>query len=85
MFTNSLCIVGTPAASVSQRHEASKKSERAEGVLAVPSRFKLLTLRTAWLIDQNPSDYASVRKDIAAVKVMPRPATHAILDLVDRL
>ena len=35
----------------------------------MPSRFKLLTLRTAWLIDQNPSDYAKVRKDIAAVKV----------------
>ena len=32
-------------------------------------KFKLLVLRTAWLIDQNPKDYSAVRKDIAAVKV----------------
>merc|ERR1719261_1771106 len=31
--------------------------------------FKLLVLRTAWLIDKNPKDYKAVRKDIAAVKV----------------
>ena len=33
-------------------------------------QFKLLVLRTAWFIDQNPKDYRAVRKDIAAVKVM---------------
>jgi acyl-CoA dehydrogenase len=33
-------------------------------------QFKLLVLRTAWLIDQHPKDYKAVRKDIAAVKVM---------------
>ena len=35
-------------------------------------QFRLLLLRTAWLIDQH-QDYRAVRKDIAAVKVaMPR-------------
>jgi len=33
-------------------------------------QFKLLVLRTAWLIDQNPKDYRAVRKDIAACKAM---------------
>ena len=32
-------------------------------------QFKLLVLRTAWLIDRNPKNYRAVRKDIAAVKV----------------
>lgn len=33
-------------------------------------QFKLLVLRTAWLIDQNPKNYLAVRKDIAACKAM---------------
>ena len=33
-------------------------------------QFKLLVLRTAWLIDENPKNYRAVRKDIAAVKAM---------------
>jgi acyl-CoA dehydrogenase len=32
-------------------------------------QFKLLTLRTAWLIDQNPKSYKPYLRDIAAVKV----------------
>ena len=37
--------------------------------------FRLLVLRTAWLIDKH-KDYKKVRKDIAAVKIMlPRSCT----------
>lgn len=43
----------------------------AESWIAVES-FRLLVLRTAWLIDKH-KDYAKVRKDIAAIKVaMPK-------------
>merc|ERR1711968_409822 len=41
-------------------------------------QFKLLVLRTAWLIDQNPKNYRAVRKDIAAVKVMVPQVIHTV-------
>jgi len=47
--------------------------------------FKLLVLRTAWLIDKNPKDYQSVRKDIAAVKAMTPKVIDSVVTKAMRL
>ena len=41
-------------------------------------QFRLLVLRTAWLIDKH-NDYKRVRKDIAAVKVAMPKVLHDVV------
>lgn len=48
-------------------------------------QFKLLTLRTAWLIDKNPKNYSAVRKDIAAVKVMMAEVNDSVVTRSQRV
>jgi len=48
-------------------------------------QFKLLTLRTAWLIDRNPENYRPVRKDIAAVKVAMADTNESIVTRAQRV
>lgn len=48
-------------------------------------QFKLLTLRTAWLIDKSPQDYNPVRKDIAAVKVSMADTNESIVTRAQRI
>lgn len=48
-------------------------------------QFKLLTLRTAWLIDQSPGNYKPVLKDIAAVKVAMAEVNESIVTRSQRL
>lgn len=48
-------------------------------------QFKLLTLRTAWLIDRSPGDYKPVRKDIAAVKVAMAEINENIVTRAQRI
>ena len=48
-------------------------------------QFKLLTLRTAWLIDRNPKNYKPVRKDIAAVKVSMADTNESIVTRAQRI
>merc|ERR1711879_392041 len=48
-------------------------------------QFRLLVLRTAWLIDKNPKNYKPVLKDIAAVKVQTTQVIESIVRKAMRL
>jgi alkylation response protein AidB-like acyl-CoA dehydrogenase len=48
-------------------------------------QFKLLTLRTAWLIDQNPKSYKPYLRDIAAVKVAMAEVNESVVARAQRV